>query len=688
MAGLKKVASGAPLRISASDFNSFVDAALLAKSRGRQGAVPGMGIAPGAIMVRNTTGGDLSRNAVVGLGNAVISAADNLRQFREPMIALDGVLPNAEIHDWAFAILTEPIANGAIGRAIHVGLAAVQVDVSDEDHDRAQLITGDTAKLESSDSGPFAILYKEPGMGLKWAWGHIGGAAAANAENLRMLGEVWLKNSDGEFAVQIPAEPLFDPETGLWHGTSISYEFDSDSGLTGELTRNQYPDPDIIPSDPPDPEDPAASINSDDIEIKIRIREGGVQTAMIADGAVTDAKIDSVGWSKVTGAPTGVADHGFDSATHTGIDVSAKAQDHVLFWDAVTSVWLTAVGILRRTGRYVVDGFMEIFNESLILSGGTPDAPGAMDTGDGIGFRYSATRAVAWRKNANAVAMADGTVGGAFDDIINYNYSATVGDRSLNVLTQLSLVQSSLTLAGGSVASPAAASANQGYRVLYSATRYTGWAYVSSKLVLQDGTSASGPDGTAPIEYTPSSVDIARRLNIDVRVSLKGTAGTVGQIIEVDSGGKLQFVQPLGVCYLGRLVITGGTATYYLTTSPQWSRFGPTTSENWTPGVAGTYLFKVHIVQDIDNSASESASISWGYRKNSEAYITTTSAQAARSVFNQSSFSPYEVSFLANSISIHDNIVLTLTSSDSVTFRTSWAGGGRQIATLEVIKLS
>ena len=84
----------------------------------------------------------------------------------------------------------------------------------------------------------------------------------------------------------------------------------------------------------------------------------------------------------------------------------------------------------------------------------------------------------------------------------------------------------------------AAASSNSGVGWAYSATRYAAWTYFGSKVILGDGPTGSSPDGTNPIEYTPSATDGSRSLDVDVELTLQGTAGTTGQAIIADANGK------------------------------------------------------------------------------------------------------------------------------------------------------
>ena len=165
---LKKVQPGDPLRIPAATFNTILDAARDFQQRQRSvshAARPQIR-QPGVVLVRNDSGADLDRFAVVGLDDVLIDPADNLAEFQNH-IAFSAVVPTVD-HAGRWAILQEPLADGAIGQAVAAGVTPVQVDMASESHRHAALDPGESGHLQSATSGA-EILWVKSGTGVKWA---------------------------------------------------------------------------------------------------------------------------------------------------------------------------------------------------------------------------------------------------------------------------------------------------------------------------------------------------------------------------------------------------------------------------------------------------------------------------------------------------------------------------------------
>jgi len=115
---MKKVQSGNPLVIPAQAYNAFIDAAVDYRHRTAhigQKAEPSSRQA-GIILVRNDSGSDQNRLAVLGIDTPIIDPASNDSEFKN-RVALSCVTPAADTHEGKFVILAEPIASGKIGRA-------------------------------------------------------------------------------------------------------------------------------------------------------------------------------------------------------------------------------------------------------------------------------------------------------------------------------------------------------------------------------------------------------------------------------------------------------------------------------------------------------------------------------------------------------------------------------------------
>jgi hypothetical protein len=186
---LKKVRSGDPLVIPAATFNTFVDTArYVADQRCSAQLDPGRDYRQaGIVLIRNESGADRARCEVLGISGIIVKPTDNADAFKE-RVALRGTSPGSE-HVGRFAVLLEPLAQDAIGRACVDGVCAVKVELADEAHVFAEVSPGDPAKLRSGTSGSAALLWVQPPaeretIGVAWTVAKIGlptGAASMAA---------------------------------------------------------------------------------------------------------------------------------------------------------------------------------------------------------------------------------------------------------------------------------------------------------------------------------------------------------------------------------------------------------------------------------------------------------------------------------------------------------------------------
>ena len=169
---LRKVRSGDPLVIPAAAYNAFIDAALDFRQRTAhlgQGAQPSFPQAS-IVLVRNDSGSNQNRMAVLGVDAPIIDPSANEEEFRN-RVALSCITPAADTHEGKFVVLAEPIANGKIGRAYAAGVCPVKIDVPDEEHEwrYAEIADGVTANLKVSLQGSATILWRAGGTGVQWA---------------------------------------------------------------------------------------------------------------------------------------------------------------------------------------------------------------------------------------------------------------------------------------------------------------------------------------------------------------------------------------------------------------------------------------------------------------------------------------------------------------------------------------
>ncbi len=166
---LTKVHRGQPMRIAAETFNAFIDVAQAHRDgqafhAARTTSVDAPG---GSVLVRNVSGVDQLRFAVLAIDGIVIGPTDNELEFQNRP-AFDVTAP-ADEEASRIVILAEPIKAGKLGRAIAAGITPVRLDVEETDHEFAGAMEDVTLGLQSRDSGIARILWKDSGTGLKWA---------------------------------------------------------------------------------------------------------------------------------------------------------------------------------------------------------------------------------------------------------------------------------------------------------------------------------------------------------------------------------------------------------------------------------------------------------------------------------------------------------------------------------------
>ena len=177
----RKVKSGDPLRIPAETFNAFVDAAQDFRNRQNAQGVETKGSAQGntVVLVKNASGSDQERFAVLGVAAPVISPSANLPEFKNRVV-LSCVTPSDD-HRGRFVVLAEPIKSGNMGRAVAAGVTPVKVSVQNSADDSADVFSGQTGHLKSGE-GAASILWKESGTGIVWAVVRIGGGSGGGVE--------------------------------------------------------------------------------------------------------------------------------------------------------------------------------------------------------------------------------------------------------------------------------------------------------------------------------------------------------------------------------------------------------------------------------------------------------------------------------------------------------------------------
>jgi len=175
---MRKVRSGERLHIPADAWNRFIDIAERDAARSLSlGAGEPIRRRRNLVRIRNDSGADIGRFEILGVDSPIFAVAD--QAFKNDF-DLAGSTPSTSSHLGKFVVAAEPIAAGAVGRAFASGLCPVRVDVTNTDHDFADVADADSSKLFSGRAGAAAILWSEGGTGEQWAIVRIGVLSIAN----------------------------------------------------------------------------------------------------------------------------------------------------------------------------------------------------------------------------------------------------------------------------------------------------------------------------------------------------------------------------------------------------------------------------------------------------------------------------------------------------------------------------
>lgn len=200
MAGdLSNVSRGDPMRISASTWNSVLEATRRSKAstfeEGRGG--PRGGVDGSRVLVRNLSGADVPRFGVLAIAGVAIEPDANLAEFQNHPV-LDGVTPFGGLR--TFLIAQDPIPEGGIGFGVASGVSVSMVHVDGEADAEAYAFAtmgSTTQRLTAVESGAAEILWREPGTGEKWAVVRLGNTPTDAVAGVVTLGIVIAPSSNG-----------------------------------------------------------------------------------------------------------------------------------------------------------------------------------------------------------------------------------------------------------------------------------------------------------------------------------------------------------------------------------------------------------------------------------------------------------------------------------------------------------
>ncbi|MEX2388196.1 MAG: hypothetical protein WD534_09970 [Phycisphaeraceae bacterium] len=251
---LRHVQRGQPLKIPADDWNRIVDATRAYHERQGQSTRPATadasgGRQAGVILVRNDSGADQPRFAILGIDAPIIgpdATEGNLEEFQR-QVALTGVVPTRADHGSGgaggsggsgarFVVLLEPLAAGAIGRACVSGVCPAQVEVGHEQDGAATITDNDASRFTSTPSsgGGAQILWKEEGTGLKWAVVRLG-PVAMDTFPARITGHASVALDHADYGKYAWEQVRWDDEADDGEGGTEAAWVTVQDGLSGTI---------------------------------------------------------------------------------------------------------------------------------------------------------------------------------------------------------------------------------------------------------------------------------------------------------------------------------------------------------------------------------------------------------------------------------------------------------------------
>ncbi|GAB4108769.1 MAG: hypothetical protein Kow00105_16560 [Phycisphaeraceae bacterium] len=211
---LKHVQSGQPMRIPASTYNKMLDATRAhyehqANVASSKPATTGANTT-GIVYVKNDSGADQDRFAVLGIDTPIILPGDSESGGHEEefkrQVALSCVVPVVPTHTGRFVILTEPLADGAIGRAYVDGVCVVRLRVPNNLNTgtQADVVDNDSTVLELKAGAAAQVIWREEvttSPGECWAIVRLGPATrdgywARIYGSADQSGNIWLYGFD------------------------------------------------------------------------------------------------------------------------------------------------------------------------------------------------------------------------------------------------------------------------------------------------------------------------------------------------------------------------------------------------------------------------------------------------------------------------------------------------------------
>lgn len=198
---ITKAIQGQPWRPSAALHNATVEIINERKAgdtRGGDGSGAG-GRSRSIVRIKNASGSDVGIGGVLGVDGPVFGPDDNAAEFKSNLTLLGGE-PAEDDHRGKFVVAIEPIANGAIGRAVDVGTVVCRIIAGDDDL-FADIEHESVEHLRGADAGAAVILWLEDTLTPeepRWGIVRIGAGGGGDNSFDAILGTADLIASDAD----------------------------------------------------------------------------------------------------------------------------------------------------------------------------------------------------------------------------------------------------------------------------------------------------------------------------------------------------------------------------------------------------------------------------------------------------------------------------------------------------------
>lgn len=176
MSKYARARAGQPFKMPAEIYNRMLDVIehvgeLRMAGRGR---APVGGRDRGLVLVKNASGYDCGRFAVLGIDGiaAVSDPASSAIAFQNEHV-LSGKTP-ASSHAGKFVVLAEAVRNGAVGWGVASGVVPCKVDLTYSGQPYADVASGSRAKLAAGEGGAAQVLWHAGTTGEQWALVRLG----------------------------------------------------------------------------------------------------------------------------------------------------------------------------------------------------------------------------------------------------------------------------------------------------------------------------------------------------------------------------------------------------------------------------------------------------------------------------------------------------------------------------------